>query len=85
MKVSVENGQIVLHSNNPEMGEAREAVATEFSGEPIETMFSARYLLDLLAVLDEQEVIFEFKDAVSSCLIREDGGKFLSIVMPLRD
>ena len=85
IKMNVENGQITLHSNNPEMGEARESVQTSFQGESLESMFSARYLLDLLSVLDEEEVTFEFKDAVSSYIVREEGGKFLSIIMPLRD
>jgi DNA polymerase-3 subunit beta len=85
VKMSVEKGQIILRSNNPEMGEARETVETPFHGESFETMFSSRYLLDLLAALDEEDVTFEFKDPTSSCLIREEAGKFLSIVMPLRD
>lgn len=85
IKMGVEKGQIVLNANNPELGEAREVVETAFHGEPFETMFSARYLLDLLSVLDEEDVTFEFKDPTSSCLIREDSGHFVSIIMPLRD
>jgi DNA polymerase-3 subunit beta len=85
IKMSVEKGRIILRSNNPELGEARETVETPFHGEPFETMFSARYLLDLLSALDDEDVAFEFKDPASSCLIREDSGHFVSIVMPLRD
>jgi len=85
VKVSVEKGQIILRSNNPELGEAREAIETPFQGEPFETLFSARYLMDLLSVLEEENVVFEFKDATSSCLIREDAGRFVSIVMPLKE
>ncbi len=86
-------GEIVLHADNPEIGEARERVATSFNGESFTALFSARYLLDLLGVLSNEEVTFEFKDPTSPCLIREDSGhdasreagKFLSIIMPLRD
>ncbi len=85
IKMSVEKGQIVLSSQNPELGEAREVIDTSFAGEPFETLFSARYLMDLLSVLDEEHVTFEFKEATSSCLIREDAGKFLSIIMPLKE
>jgi len=85
IKMNIERGQIILRSNNPEIGEAREVVETLFHGEPFETMFSARYLLDLLSVLDEENVTFEFKDPTSSCLIREDAGHFASIMMPLKD
>jgi DNA polymerase-3 subunit beta len=85
IKMSVDSGQIILRSNNPELGEAREAVETSSSCEPFETLFSARYLMDLLSVLEEENVVFEFKDATSSCLVREDAGKFLSIIMPLKE
>lgn len=85
VKFSVEKGQMVFRSNNPELGEAREVLETSFNGEPFESLFNARYLLDLLSVLEEETVTFEFKDATASCLIREDAGKFLSIVMPLKE
>jgi len=82
--MSVEKGQIMLRSNNPELGEAREAIETSFQGEPFEAMFSSHCLLDLLAVLEDEDVVFEFKDATSPFVIREDSGHFLSIVLPLK-
>ncbi len=85
IKMSVEKGVIVLRSNNPELGEAREAIDTPFQGEPFNTLFSARYLMDLLSVLDDADVVFEFKDPTASCLVREDAGKFISIIMPLKE
>jgi len=85
IKMNIEKGQIILRANNPELGEAREAVETSFSGEPFEALFSARYLMDLLSVLEEENVVFEFKDSTSSCVIREDGGKFVSVIMPLKE
>jgi DNA polymerase-3 subunit beta len=85
IKVSIEKGQIVFKSNSPEMGEAIEIVATSFDGEPFTILFSASYLRDILLSLDDEEVVFEFKNAESACLIQEKSGRFLSILMPLRD
>ncbi len=93
IKVDIGGGEIVLQSNNPEIGEAQEQLAVSFTGEPFTTVFSARYLLDLLTVLDSEEVVFEFKDPDAACLVREDFhwgaarevGKFLSIIMPIKD
>lgn len=85
IKVSIEKGQIVFKSNSPEMGEAIETVATSFDGEPFNSLFSANYLRDILLALDDEEVVFEFKNAESACLIQEKSGRFLAILMPLRD
>jgi DNA polymerase-3 subunit beta len=99
VQMRVGTGEMVLQSNNPEIGEAREQIPLSFSGESFVTLFSARYLTDLLAVLDSEEAVFEFRDPQTSCLIREDfhwsvgaagtagreTGKFLSIIMPIKE
>jgi DNA polymerase III subunit beta len=85
VRMSLESGAMVLASSNPEMGDAREAVPMDYSGETVVTGFNARYLLDALGAIEGDQVLFEFKEAVSPCLIRQEGDKdYLCVVMPMR-
>jgi len=47
--------------------------------------FNARYLMDVLNVVDDEQVILEVKDAVSSSLMRPVADPdSLYVIMPLR-
>jgi DNA polymerase-3 subunit beta len=85
VRFQVEPSRVVVSTSNPDIGEAKEDVAVAYEGEAITTGFNARYLLDVLAAAAGPEVILEFKDALSPCLIREPGVEgFLCVVMPMR-
>ena len=84
VKFHVEKGCLLLNSSNPELGEANEEIATDFSGEGFVIGFNAKYFIDILSVLEGEEVILELKDAFSPCLIRDEARGFLAVVMPMR-
>ena len=85
VRMSLEPGAMVLASSNPEMGEAKEAVPMDYSGEVLVTGFNAKYLLDALAAIEGKEALLEFKESVSPCIIRQEGDKnYLCVVMPMR-
>jgi len=83
VKTTVNPGQIEFRAKNHLVGEASETVPTSFEGEPFTTFFSARYLRDILLATDDSEIVFEFKDTESACLIREKSGRYLSLLMPV--
>jgi DNA polymerase-3 subunit beta len=85
VKVQIEAGRISLFTSNSEMGEAREDLAITYKGGGVSAGFNARYLLDVLGVMKGEEAVFEFKDALSPCLIREPKDQnHLCVVMPMR-
>ena len=85
VRMSLEPGAMVLASSNPEMGEAKEAIPIDYSGEVLVTGFNAKYLLDALAAIEGKEALLEFKESVSPCIIRQEGDKnYLCVVMPMR-
>src|SRR5918992_1029182 len=55
--------QLQITSQNAEEGEARETVATDYTGDEAEIGFNAQYLQDFLNVVGEGQISFEFKDA----------------------
>src|SRR5687767_3706234 len=70
IRFHLENGQLVISSQNAEEGEARESVLTEYQGEDVEIGFNAQYLQDFLGVIGSGQVAFEFKDANSQAQLR---------------
>lgn len=85
IKMTLAPGQMTLFSSNPDYGEATEEVTAKYSGEPLTTGFNARYLLDVLAVVDGESVSLQMDTPLSPCLLREPGNMaFTCVVMPIK-
>ncbi len=85
IKFDIENGSMEISSSNPELGEAREEIEVNYTGEKITTRFNARYLIDVLNVLPDDEIILQLKDEMSPAILKpanKDG--FISVIMPMR-
>ncbi|MFA5072832.1 MAG: DNA polymerase III subunit beta [Nitrospirota bacterium] len=85
VKLQLERNQFVLSTNNPEVGEANEELSVEYQGEPITIGFNSRYLMDVLSAMERSTIALEFSDALSPCLISEEGDElYKCVVMPMR-
>lgn len=85
VKVTFGPNTITLFSSNPDYGEATEEVSARYGGEPLTTGFNARYMLDVLGVIDAESVSIQMESALSPCLIREpDNPGFRCVVMPVK-
>lgn len=87
IKFDVSDGQINITSQSSEMGEAGESLPVEYSGPQITAGFNAQYLLDFFNVIQDGDVIFEFKDGNSQTQIRSSNDSEYDlryIVMPMR-
>ncbi len=85
VRFEIRDNTMTLISDNTEMGAAREELTIDYSGEEIFVGLNARYILDVLNVVDEDTVTLNLKDQNHSCLITVDSDKnYQSIVMPMR-
>jgi DNA polymerase-3 subunit beta len=85
IKFDIRPGIMEISSSNPELGEAREEVEIEYAGEPLTSRFNARYMIDVLSVLEETGVELLLKDELSPAIMKPaDGDGFLSVIMPMR-
>jgi DNA polymerase-3 subunit beta len=85
VKLTLERGRMTLFANNPDFGEATEELPLQYSGEPLVTGFNARYLLDVLAIMDGETAIMQMETPLSPCLMREPGNPgFTCVVMPIK-
>ena len=85
VKMQLEEGRLVLSTNNPEVGEASEELAVDYKGDGVAIGFNSRYLMDVLSAMDRQTIALELNDALSPCLITEEGDEhYKCVVMPMR-
>src|SRR5882724_9703407 len=86
VKLHLERGKLELSASNPDQGEASEEVDVQYTGEPLTIGFNARYLLDVLAVHAEGDVIeLGFTDEVGPGVVRgSQDPDYTYVVMPMR-
>lgn len=87
LKISLGSGRLDLAASSPDIGEARESVATEYKGDSVEIAFNAQYLLDFLSAVGTPGVTLQLKNADSQGLLRPAGESetdYRYIVMPMR-
>lgn len=85
VRLEVRKGSLTLISDNTELGAAREEVPIAYQGEEMFIGLNAKYVLDVLSVVEHNEIILNLKDQNHPCLITvEEDKDYLSIVMPMR-
>ncbi len=85
VKFQISPGNLVISSSNPDFGEAREELTVVYKGETFDVGFNARYFLDVLNVIEDEQVVLELKNDVNPCVIRSEFDKgLLSVIMPMR-
>ncbi len=82
---NLENEKLVMTATNPDIGESREEMPIEYSGNPVEVAFNPKYFIETLNLIDEEDILLYIKDAQSPCLIEGIADKsFLSVIMPMK-
>lgn len=85
VKMTLSAGILKLESEKAEYGEVSDEISVTYEGEEFQIGFNAKYLLDVLNILDGEEVRMEFKNPMSPCVIKNPSDpSFLSVIMPLR-
>ena len=80
-----EKNQLVITSTNPDIGESKEDMDIEYSGDPISVMFNPKFFIETLNVIDDDKLIVNIVDEEKPCLIEGEKDKtYLSVIMPMR-
>jgi len=70
---------------SPQMGDNISELTGEITGEDLEIAFNAKFILDVLPVLQSEEILIEFAGSLSPGILRPKTDKnYLYIIMPLR-
>ena len=76
---------INLSSVNNENGTATEDVIAEYEGLEIDIGFNSKYILEMINNLEDENIIFKFKDSSSPVNAYEESNPdLIYVLMPMR-
>lgn len=85
VRLGTEGQTLKLQSNTPDVGRAHEEFEVASEGDDIQAAFNARFLMDVLGVLDADEVSFELTGHLSPGALRPIGGsEYVYVLAPVR-
>ncbi len=85
VRLQLSSGKLDLTADNPDLGVAHQELPVDYTGESLVAGFNARYLLEILDVIDGEQVALEFQGELDPCVIKPvDGPDLLGVVMPMR-
>ena len=74
-----------ITSTNPDIGESKEDMPVDYSGNDISIMFNPKFFIETLNVIDEEMVTLNIVSDEKPCLLSgETDNSYLSVIMPMR-
>lgn len=85
VKFAMENGKLIIASDNPDVGEVREELEADYSGDPVAIGFNPKYVIELLGQMTSDQVGLELGGELDPGLFKPLGAdEYLGVVMPMR-
>jgi DNA polymerase-3 subunit beta len=86
IKLHVAEGLLKITSDNPDLGEAREELEADYQGSPVTIGFNARYLIDVITQIEDDEVRVDLGGELDPGVVRprDPNNQYLGVVMPMR-
>jgi len=85
--IETEGAQLVLSSESGTVGSAREEIEVAREGDDIQIAFNAKYLQDVLAVVETEGVVLELTEPLRPGILRPIGDgadDYLCVLMPMQ-
>ena len=82
VKLELKKNKLIVSKTTPQLGEYKEDIDIEFKGKELTLGFNPQYLIDILKVLEEDEVIFEVYGSEKPLVLRNKG--FIYLALPMR-
>jgi DNA polymerase-3 subunit beta len=85
VKLAVSQGAMRISTESPDTGDGFDEVPVEYTGPTMTIGFNAKYFLDVLGALDDEEVELGFGGELDPVVVRPHSARrFLAVVMPMR-
>jgi DNA polymerase III subunit beta len=88
VKLSIAAGKLRIESESPEAGEGFDELQIDYDGPNVTIGFNARYFLDVLSAIDDEEVVMGISGELDPAVIKpgsESTAKsYLAVIMPMR-
>ncbi len=85
IQLNVENSEMILSSQNADIGNAEDKQIISYAGESLKLGFNCRYFIEALQVMECEKIEAYINSNNSPCLMKsEDDIGFTSIIMPMQ-
>src|SRR5947208_5225772 len=89
VRFELQEGSLKVTSQNPDLGDAKEEIPVSYKGQPLQIGFNARYLMDVLQVVDAEQMKVELCDELSPGVLKpagepRAGARYTAVIMPMR-
>ncbi len=85
IQFEIKNGEMILTSQNADLGNAKDIQKVNYAGEPLLLGFNCRYFIDTLQVMECETVEAYINSNNSPCLLKSEIDEgFISIIMPMQ-
>ena len=90
VKLSMTKGAMRITSESPESGDGFDEIPVEYAGPNMSIGFNAKYFLDVLAAISDDEIEIGLSGELDPAVLRPAGGttsserQFLAVIMPMR-
>ncbi|MFA5812348.1 MAG: DNA polymerase III subunit beta [bacterium] len=85
VKFAVSPNNLDITASNPDIGEAREELAATYKGDAFEIGFNAKYFIEALSVISDEQAVIQLGDETSPCVIMSEFDRgFTHVIMPMR-
>ena len=76
--------EMKIYSESLSLGSGEETISVEYTGEETKMAINFIYLIDVLSVLSNENIIIDFKNSQSTITVREkDNNDYIYIMMPM--
>lgn len=84
IKITIKNNLLTVTSRSEE-GNVKEQIVMEKTGEDLEIGFNSKFVIDVLKVIDDEEIMMTFKTGVTPCVVTPvTGDSYQYLILPVR-
>ncbi len=84
IKMVIKEDLLTVTSRSEE-GNVKEEIIMEKSGDDLEIGFNSKFVMDVLKVIEDEEIIMDFKTGTSPCVVRPvSGDAYEYLILPVR-
>ena len=84
IKMTIKNNLLTVTSRSEE-GNVKEEIIMEKTGDDLEIGFNSKFVMDVLKVIDDEEILMVFKTGTSPCVVRPvEGDAYEYLILPVR-
>lgn len=88
VKLSVAPGTLRITSESPESGNGFDELSVDYAGPEVTIGFNAKYFLDVLAAIDDEEVVLGISGELDPAVLRPateaSDQSYVAVIMPMR-